>query len=93
MRLTDEELQTELNTAKNYLLEVQARKSKQPVIVRATLQVEILEELMLWRENGRKWLNFMNSRPTALSDVMFAGKGETNGQVQQLKKGLNKTRT
>jgi hypothetical protein len=59
--ITDKELDEELKSAKVYLQEVTSRKPRQSVITRAEIQVELLEELVLWRENGRKWLKSLNS--------------------------------
>ena len=59
MRLTDGELQAELRSAKVYLAEVKQRECKRTVIRRAEIQVNLLEELVLWRENGKKWLDVM----------------------------------
>jgi hypothetical protein len=80
MKLSDGELQVELDSARSYLKQTIARKSKPQVIMRAQIQVDLLEELVLWRQNGKRWLMFMDSKSGSLSDAAFAGK-ENDGKI------------
>lgn len=91
MRLDDGELRKELYSAKSHMKELVARKAPNSVIQRAEFQVEILEELSLWRENGKKWLKILVEDNTkSLSDTMFAGEKENHGQVFKSAQGANK---
>lgn len=76
MRIDDAMLTHEVISAKVYLSEVVARKSNSDVIARAEIQVELLEELVLWRSNGKRWLEILNGKSSPsgqLSDNMFDG--------------------
>jgi len=85
MRLTDKELDDELKSAKISRDQYVKRNCPEQVIARAQIYVGILEELLLWRENGRKWLNHLNSKSGSLSDTAFAGK-ENDGQMVKSQK-------
>lgn len=59
MRLTDEQLKLEIEDQKLIVRRNIECKVPNEVIKRSKIQLELLEELSLWRENGRRWLAIM----------------------------------